>query len=233
MAENEVENKFNRKFGSQNSGKKRKTGFSEPRLKYLIVCEGEKTEPLYFEDIQGQLPPEIITLDIMGTGDNTLNIIARAKEAREKAKMKAKRNPGYKEYDEIWTVFDKDDFPSQNFNNAIFKAKEENIYAAYSNEAFELWYLLHFNFYNTAMNRDDYKKKLSECLSRKYEKNNSEIVLLINTDINRKRAIQNAKRLYEQSGYDHKNPANENPSTTVYQLVEKLYKQIPKEKLTP
>ncbi len=32
--------------------------------------------------------------------------------------------------------------------------------AAWSNEAFEIWYLLHFEFYNTRITRDTHKQRI-------------------------------------------------------------------------
>ena len=35
--------------------------------------------------------------------------------------------------------------------------KAPTVEAAWTNEAFELWYLLHFNFYNTGISRKQYQ----------------------------------------------------------------------------
>jgi hypothetical protein len=56
----------------------------------------------------------------------------------------------------LWVVFDRDSFAPQSFNNAINKCIQDrpNIDAAWSNEAFELWYLLHLIYFDNA--RKDY-----------------------------------------------------------------------------
>lgn len=46
-------------------------------------------------------------------------------------------------YDEVWCVFDVDDFPD--VEEAVAKAKRLNIETAVSNPCFELWLLLHFS----------------------------------------------------------------------------------------
>ena len=39
---------------------------------YLIICEGEETEPNYFEAIKRILPPDMVNrITISGTGRNT------------------------------------------------------------------------------------------------------------------------------------------------------------------
>ncbi|MEC3879226.1 RloB domain-containing protein [Parapedobacter sp. 10938] len=60
------------------SEQKRKVGIRSLRRYYLIVCEGEKTEPNYFEGLKGDLPKGVLThyrIDIAGTGRNTLSLI--------------------------------------------------------------------------------------------------------------------------------------------------------------
>jgi len=115
-------------------------------------------------------------------------------------------------------VFDRDSFKTANFNDAFFLAQKNRIKIAYSNESFELWYLLHFSFYNTAISRKQYGKLLDDLLGHKYEKNSremySEIFHLQHT------AIKNADRLL--SSHDPINPESNNPSTTVHLLVLEL-----------
>ena len=87
--------------------KRRIKGSNTKRRYFLIVCEGTKTEPNYFEALKKELPRGILEkIDIEGLGKNTLSIIEEAIKLREQA---------YKErnwiYDEVWAVFDKDSFP--------------------------------------------------------------------------------------------------------------------------
>ncbi|MEN8217106.1 MAG: RloB family protein [Pseudomonadota bacterium] len=56
-----------------------------------------------------------------------------------------------KEIDFVWAVFDKDDADENEtkinrFNDAFKFAERENLQIAYSNEAFELWLLLHITY---------------------------------------------------------------------------------------
>lgn len=87
-----------------------------------------------------------------------------------------------------------------------------------SAEAFELWYLLHFNYHDTAIGREAYKAKLTANLGATYEKNDPTMYSKLKTKMST--AIQNAKRLFDQ--YEPPDPAKDNPSTTVHQLVEEL-----------
>lgn len=73
-------------------------------------------------------------------------------------------------YDEIWCVFDKDSFSNEQFNRAIEMGGKKGIGCAYSHESFELWFLLHFNYYDEAIARQNYCDKLTGMLGRKYKK---------------------------------------------------------------
>lgn len=71
--------------------KKRQIGFKSKRKFYLIVCEGEKTEPNYFFSLKESLPKgvlELCQIDIDGTGRNTLSIIEEAKKFRKQYEEK-------------------------------------------------------------------------------------------------------------------------------------------------
>src|SRR5690606_5066782 len=92
--------------------KKRKVEFKTKRKFYLIVCEGEKTEPNYFASLKASLPKgvlELTNIDIDGTGKNTLSIIEEAEGLRKRYEEKYLRK-----IDKVWAVFDKDSFPAKN-----------------------------------------------------------------------------------------------------------------------
>ena len=186
----------------------------EKRLKprrILIVCEGTKTEPDYFKKFEAN--PEVFDgIDVQGIGYNTVSLITEA--IRRKNEAIQRKEP----YIETWCVFDKDDFSIESFEKAIKMAEQNQIRCAYSIEAFEIWYMLHFNFYETAFSRSQYEEKLSELLEKPYLKNDPEMYSLL---IKRQsRAIQNARKLYDkQCSLPYK---DRNPITTVFQLVEKL-----------
>ncbi len=184
------------------------------RRRILIVCEGEKTEPNYFRSYQMKLPKGLVKLDIFGEGENTLNIVHKAIHLRD-----TENKLGIC-YDECWVVFDKDSFPSGRFNSAVFLARKEGIGCAYSNEAFELWYLLHFEFYENAMSRTMYQSLLSTHLKVRYKKNHDAIFELLQGLGNEFKAIQRAKRL--AGNYEGSNPAMENPVTYVFELIQSL-----------
>jgi len=177
----------------------------------LIVCEGTETESNYFKGFKAN--PEVFDdIDVQGTGYNTISLITEA--IRRKNEAIQKNEP----YIETWCVFDKDDFSTEAFEKAIRLAEQNQIKCAYSIEAFEIWYMLHFNFYETAFSRSQYEEKLSELLKKPYLKNDPGMYLLLSKK--QSRAIQNARKLYNKQCLL---PLKDrNPITTVFQLVERL-----------
>lgn len=188
----------------------------------LIVCEGEKTEPNYFEAFKVvNNDSYVVDLTLDGGGINTMEVVNKAISLRDSASTP---------YDSVWAVFDRDSFPPNKFNGAITKAKEKGINIAWSNEAFELWYLFHFHNRITAMPREDYKKAISDAVNNsprwkkktkyKYAKNDPKNYAIMNTYGNLNLAITWAENQHKT--FDNECFANHNPCTTVYKLVNQL-----------
>lgn len=206
---------------------KRKINVRNKRRYYLIVCEGERTEPNYFRSMKDDLPRGVLTyyqIDIEGTGYNTQSLIEEALRLKKRYELENGRP-----IDRLWVVFDRDSFSANDFNNAVLRCQNSKpeIGCGWSNEAFELWYLLHFHYYNHRMSRKDYQHAIEENLkphagdNYQYEKNSIQMYLLLKEHGNMDNAIRYAKRLTEQYSGRH-DYANHNPCTMVWQLVEEL-----------
>lgn len=191
-------------------------------LRLLIISEGVNTEVSYFR----QFEQPTIRVKVLGTGFNTVSLVRRAEQIRADEAAKGRH------YDQVWCVFDRDDFPAQDFNEAVRLAEQLFGRVAYSNQAFEYWLLLHFlDHQGGAMHRRQYDARLNECVEPfgvQYDGQDSKLIgrdffdLLLSIDpkTNKPRirqAIERAERLYEQ--YDHSSLATEESSTTVFRLV--------------
>ncbi|AVH65065.1 abortive phage infection protein RloB [Nostoc sp. 'Peltigera membranacea cyanobiont' N6] len=187
----------------------RKVNTREIRQRFLIVCEGAKIEPNYFRSFR--VPKNVAEIDVQGLGENPSKLVQSAKELKKQG-----------EYDRVWCVFDRDSWTTEDFNNAIKNAKDQGFEVAYSNESFELWYILHFEYLNSGIPRSDYLRKLTSLFGRTYQKNSETIYdeLFEKQSI----AIKNAENLLKQ--YNPQIPAKDNPSTTVHLLVKELNKFI-------
>jgi len=179
---------------------------ARPRI--LIVCEGKKTEPDYFRSF----PVTSADIRIVGEGFNTKSLVAYARRKEQEALED--KDP----YDRVWCVFDADSFSKEQFNAAVQMAESSGFRAAYSNEAFELWYVLHFEYLTAALKRGRYNTKLTGHLGVKYKKNRSDMYERLKS-----RQAQAVKRA-EQLCALHKGlpPADRKPCTTVHLLVKEL-----------
>lgn len=189
----------------------------------LIVCEGENTEPSYFR----QFRLSSATIKAVGEGYNTISLVSRAQQLSKE-----------QDYDQVWCVFDKDDFHDNDFNNAIAMAQSMEFGVAYSNQAFEYWIILHFEDHQGGgMHRSAYENKINgylKPLGVQFDGNSkmiTEEIFSILEEVDPKAqtprielAISRAKRIYDS--LTHHSPAKEESSTAVYLLVEEILKYI-------
>ena len=193
----------------------RRQGFRAVKQSFLIVCEGECTEPDYFKAFR----MTTATIKVVGQAMNTTSLVEKAISIRDTAATRKRC------YDQCWVVFDKDDFPSSEFNRAILLAQKNGFRVAYSNQAFEYWFLLHFNLYSGPLHRDNYATMLTRLCGMTYSKREGFGALMYNRLLQHQPiAIRNAKAVLQE--ISHGNPAMEESSTTVHLLVEELNKYL-------
>lgn len=188
---------------------------------FLIVCEGEKTEPAYFEAFPRKNVMHRVVIKCENSGKKTaaMQVVNKAIALKEKSKDK---------YDSVWAVFDKDENTDADFLAAIKKAEEHGIKTAWSNEAFELWYVLHFIPLEASLPRKEYENKIETAISSKLPKGKKYSYSKIAKDMyskmsehgNQSNAIKHAKKLVNK--HNCKNYCSHNPCTMVYKLVEEL-----------
>ena len=119
------------------------------RQRFLIICEGE-TEKVYFEGFHA---PHVVMRVKSGDSD-PLRLVVQARDHQRRERDA---------FDQIWCVFDRDVVPVERFSRALQEAEESAIHIAYSNPAFELWFLLHFETCG-ALTRQDSIQRLGRWL---------------------------------------------------------------------
>ena len=219
-----IDNALQKRFS-----KNQKRNKKDIQISILIVCEGTKTEPNYFKSFPKKVGVFVFDIQTDGIGTNTLKVVEKAMELRDNSITK---------FDRVWAVFDRDSFKSNSFNSAILKAKANNISCAWSNEAFELWYLLHFQYRNTPMSRTEYEKAIEDEVNKKLENKKKSYKYFKNDEYldnetktynilkkygSQTNAIENAKKLSEK--YTDERFHIHNPRTQVFELVEQLIGQ--------
>ena len=202
------------------AAKKRQENVRERHVRFLIVCEGKKTEPLYFEALITNHTSTVREVTIEGEGRATVALVERTEEIRRDLERKNNMS-----FDRVWVVFDKDDF--DDFNEAIKKARKLGFQSAWTNEAFELWYYLHFEYLDTGIKREAYIDKLQDVFRKKmdddnfkYRKGNPDIYSLLQQYGREDLAKRFAQQLRSQ--YTDTNYATHKPCTMVDKLVDEL-----------
>lgn len=221
---------------------KRKKQIKEQVKSVLIACEDKISSPNYFKMIIKKLiEDKKITQDSL--------VIAKHEHVNPKGVLQdllnhKKDDKTYKDFEHRWIVIDRDiaringgGHPKDDFLTALSEAKSKKVEVAYSNDCFEIWYLLHFVYRNTAISRDDVIKEVIKRLKDKNYKTFSKLnkdnikteamTKLIFDELLelQKTAIKNAKKLLENYADLH-NPETDNPSTKVFELVEILSNKI-------
>ena len=192
---------------------------------FLIYCEGENTEPEYFKSF-----PVTTETEVKAIG------LGRSRTALVEKVIKLINDIEKDDNQEIWVVFDRDvkyenqGQEDEDFNEAIILVNKNGIKCAYSNDCFELWFILHDEYIESAIHRTQIYDKLSGKLRFNYEKEGKGkdfAKSLYPLFLERLPfAIRNAKKLH-LSHFD-KECYLQNPCTTVYQLVEALNENLRK-----
>jgi hypothetical protein len=195
----------------------RKKGQRPPYDRVLIVCEGKKTEPFYFEAIRRKYRISPMHISVHHGGVTQPKQIV---DYAERTFLKARA------YDQVYVVFDRDDHPT--YHDALQKAatldgklknderKLVRFIAIPSVPCFELWLLLHFQDVHAFGTRDEITQKLKLHISD-YEKGAENIYE--RTEHLTRDALKRAKHLKSMyvaaSGTD--------PYTDIDSLVELLH----------
>jgi len=205
----------------------------------IIACEDSVSSPTYFQMIIDKLieikkiTPNSVVIVPHDSSTNPTGVLNNLKSYK-------KDGVDWKEFEHKWIVIDRDKeykgggHSTEDFNNALNNAKSRrkdlHVDVAYANDSFELWYLLHFEYRNTPIMRDEIIEKVIEKLkgtephifsklTKENIKNENYSKHIFNTlEKFQENAIENAKKLLASYGDSH-NPECDNPSTNIFELV--------------
>lgn len=185
---------------------------------YLIVCEGKKTEPNYFNGLKKQINDKygnkvdvlIPNIEVKGTGRNTTDLVKYTQKFV---------NYANKVYGQVWVVFDKDDYSDEQFDSAIDNC---NYNVVWSNPNFELWLLAHLKKITRYISKDDVLDELNKEFQNNglgtYSKSDSDIFEKVTKDGKLHIAIENCKQMEELN--KNGQASERNPMTKVYKIVD-------------
>lgn len=226
------------RLGQSGLTKRRPFGNIPKRRSFLIVCEGAQTEPNYFRAIAQCLPRNMVENVVVEGVGGTPDYLLKFAQAKIEERKRNAEPPFY----HVWLVFDRDQF--EHFTDTIENVRRLNLaneakkkqerpiehwHCAWSNEAFELWYVLHFREQlGGGISREEYRSMIEAEVRRqtgeptyRYKKNDSQMFrrLYPYTAL----AINRAERGLLAQVREHEDDwAAMNPATKVYCLVREL-----------
>ncbi|PTQ87176.1 RloB family protein [Agitococcus lubricus] len=138
----------------------------------LIVSEGSKTEPLYFEEIRAayQLHSANVAVHPSQLGTAPIQVVQYAKQLFENGDLHKGIRP--RSFEQIYAVFDRDDHDSyfhalqiaESLNGKLINDAGQTVHfnAITSIPSFELWLLLHFENIQAPIHRDTVLQRLKQ-----------------------------------------------------------------------
>ena len=206
---------------SQRARYDRRTNFRPLSQRFLVLVEGEVTEREYFHALRKKLLLSAKVLQIEGPPPNTPKEMIKKAIQRRGAEKDAP-------YDQVWCVFDAEAKLTQKcregLREAIELAGNHGIQVALSNPCFELWLVLHFESATAWVASDGIRKRAKDLRIIEQKK-----ILKIGELMD---SIPAARK--HATGLDEMHLRNEiqrserNPATTVYKLVEEIFKAFAK-----
>ena len=193
----------------------RKSGNRKEFKTLVIVSEGE-TERVYFRGYK-QRKSGLYIIIPNSTETDPVNLVNLA--LRQIVKYDLDLENG----DQVWCVFDADRNTNENIQRALARA-DDKVKLCLSNPCFELWYLLHFGYFDGRISTGDMQNKI-ETHIRGYDKVKDYFGVLLSK---RDAAVRNSKKLvqkHEESGTQLLS-IESNPSTNVFDLVEYILEVI-------
>ena len=205
--------------------------------RYYIFCEGEQTEPLYFEGFKqlienNPIYKDMVLIEIELCVADTMRVIDMAERYIRKNGI---------DRGQIWCMYDKDSFLARDFNGVEERADKPNLenpilqyHATRSNEYIELWFILHFAYYTSNNHKTEYIRFLNDKFSElgigKNQKNMKGIFNVLVEKGSPKLAIRYAKWIVKEG--QRKTPVEIAPGMKVYELMEEQAKYLPDENTT-
>ena len=188
------------------------------RKSILIVSEGRKTEPVYFNSLKRELRLAMVDVEVVGEGGAPITVVDRAIEMRDERKRHV-NSLTKTMYEIVYCVIDVD--THETLDQAVDKARSNKIEIVLSNPCFEYWYILHFEKTGAPFHNSQEVKSI---LKQKYHSayNESDTTIFNAVYPKTSDAIKRSKEVLKENHGNAKCLKGCNPSTHVHKIVEYL-----------
>lgn len=144
---------------------KRTKGVRPEQRRFLIYCEGERTEVQYFKGLRADLRTLPVSICLGGEHGEPQSLVRAAIEHKKRAPQSP--HDRRTAYDEVWCVIDVEaPRPHAGLDEALELARQHEVEVALTNPCFELWVMLHFRdvtSYSTSDQAQRALEKLNAC----------------------------------------------------------------------
>ena len=182
----------------------------------IIVCEGKKTEPIYFENFNVRNKNLKIAVVTGAAGKSYTELVQAAVRAKEKY------TDGVEAEWQLWCVSDVDNATEKQLADYKAAVTKEGFKIALSNPCFELWYLLHYSYTTGALaSYAEVVKKLPKEL-QPYQKNENIYPKLFDNEATAITYAEKLQKHHESQGVTDLLKPGVNPYTNVFELVSVL-----------
>lgn len=196
--------------------KKRKSETRQSKPTILIVCEGQKTEPDYLNEIKNKYRlASIVVICHSTSGYAPISVVKCVMDKnRERVDLYGNSAP----YERVFCVYDTD--AHESLETAQQEIQKNDFTAIVSNVCFEYWLLLHYEYTRASILQQGNKSAAAMCISKlkkhiaqydtaKIKEYFPDLFLKLEA------AIKNSKQSYD----DAKKTKNFNPSTNMHELI--------------
>lgn len=191
----------------------RRKGEFRPQIKtILIISEGRETEPNYFRKFKCRNKG----VQIKTPRNSRTDPISLIRFAEKKGKEYSIK---YENGDRIYCIYDVNGNSDEQLEKAEEIASRKGMNVCLSNPCFELWFLLHYTYYNSFCCCSDLLNKLKTYIPN-YEKNMKNMYAVL--EEKQCDALDRAKRLaeYHAKSGNRSSIRKTNPLTSVHEVVD-------------
>ena len=215
-----TDNLFHKRKAKGNRDLERNKARRAPYAKVLVVCEGSKTEPIYFAELKDYYKINSANITIDGSGGSSpVSVVKYARELY--AREKTRGDP----YDRVYCVFDKDThagYQAALDEIAAIKRPHNIFFSINSVPCFEYWLLLHYTYTTAPFNAAGTTSACERLISRLHEympEYTKATPGIFNHLIDH---LETAKTHAARSLAEAEKTGTDNPMTRVHKLVDYL-----------
>lgn len=196
---------------------KRKVTRDAVRPRLRIFTEGT-TEEQYLKQ-WGRVHHRTVIVEVDPDRGDPFSLVERASDVvkRDRAAAKRGRQPDYVSGG-VWCVFDRDEH--RKLPEAFEMARANGVRIAFTDPCLELWFLIHFVDQTAWLHRDEAQSRCVEILGCGKNLSPGALDRLVAAHPT---AVERAQRLTARH-VGNGNPPNDNPSSSVWELVEMIRK---------